>query len=455
MLFPSCSSRIHKRFNYRPNFRMTHAAGSSTVKIQGEESVNNASCRLSPAKICNTSITEAEKSFPSRDCESIASEFTGSHARAQLLDSGKVDQASKQVCRLPSFESEIVVIAEATTLVGSSPTRRFGSGGRCNPDPFPEGNILRSQRDRGGGSTTAAAETAISLPTVILTPPPSRHFDHLTKTPGVVEPAIIVRPQPVKTQTPELANIIQPWASGNSVTQQTATCENRGRNSQAACSEQCMVPPTSRMPLHSAEVPQQQIPSQHGYTAGVNSAGNYHQRPSHQVRIQHQPRQSNLSSPVASQSSSISKQRGTGQPRGVGSISQGSEGSIQGPHPTPLFQRLVSEEVQELKSYARIIESQNRRLAELERVHGDLEARLEIQSTSRMEIERTLEDREQRWAEQIAELEKDREHWKSVVEAERTKNARLMDRVVRKDQDIHRMLQRKVSLIYPASSMPS
>ena len=76
---------------------MTHAAGSSTVKIQGEESVNNASCRLSPAKICNTSITEAEKSFPSRDCESIASEFTGSHARAQLLDSGKVDQASKQV----------------------------------------------------------------------------------------------------------------------------------------------------------------------------------------------------------------------------------------------------------------------------------------------------------------------------------------------------------------------
>ena len=114
-------------------------------------------------------------------------------------------------------------------------------------------------------------------------------------------------------------------------------------------------------------------------------------------------------------------------------------------HPTPLFQRLVSEEVQELKAYNRIIESQNRRLAELERVHGDLEVRLEVQSNRRLELEKTLEDRERTWAEEIHEIEQERDQQKDLVTAERSKNGRLMDQVVRKDQDIQRMLQRKVS----------
>jgi hypothetical protein len=114
------------------------------------------------------------------------------------------------------------------------------------------------------------------------------------------------------------------------------------------------------------------------------------------------------------------------------------------PHPTPLFERLVTEEVQELKAYARIIENQNRRLAELERVHGDLENRLESESRGRVQLETTLEEREREWALKFKELEADRDHWKDVVRVEQTKNGRLIDQVVRKDQDIHRMLQRKV-----------
>jgi hypothetical protein len=114
------------------------------------------------------------------------------------------------------------------------------------------------------------------------------------------------------------------------------------------------------------------------------------------------------------------------------------------PQPTPLFERLVTEEVQELKAYARIIENQNRRLAELERVHGDLENRLESESRGRVQLETTLEEREREWALKFKELEADRDHWKDVVRVEQTKNGRLIDQVVRKDQDIHRMLQRKV-----------
>lgn len=114
--------------------------------------------------------------------------------------------------------------------------------------------------------------------------------------------------------------------------------------------------------------------------------------------------------------------------------------------PTPLFERLVTEEVQELKAYVRIVENQNRRLAELERVHGDLEARLQIESKGRQQLEATLEAREREWAEKLEHVESDRDNWKQIVEAEKSKNSRLIDQVVRKDQDIHRMLQRKVGM---------
>lgn len=114
--------------------------------------------------------------------------------------------------------------------------------------------------------------------------------------------------------------------------------------------------------------------------------------------------------------------------------------------PTPLFERLVTEEYQELKAYTRIIEGQNRRLVELERIHGDLENRLELESRGRTQLEATLERRERDWNIKYHKLEKDRDDWKNEVSQEQAKNARLRDQVVRKDQDIHRMLQRKVSL---------
>jgi hypothetical protein len=160
---------------------------------------------------------------------------------------------------------------------------------------------------------------------------------------------------------------------------------------------------------------------------------------------QQQQQQTMRASPTISQASST-KGKKPGHSLGGASMTS-SVSSANNMHPTPLFQRLVSEEVQELKAYARIIENQNRRLAELERVHGDLEVRLEVQSNRRMELEKTLEDRERTWAGQTEELEQDRDSWKDLVNVERAKNGKLMDQVVRKDQDIHRMLQRKVSLL--------
>ena len=63
---------------------------------------------------------------------------------------------------------------------------------------------------------------------------------------------------------------------------------------------------------------------------------------------------------------------------------------------------------------------------------------------ARKQLEGTLESREREWASRFEDLEKDRNQWKDTVQAEQAKNSRLIDQVVRKDQDIHRMLQRKV-----------
>jgi hypothetical protein len=113
-------------------------------------------------------------------------------------------------------------------------------------------------------------------------------------------------------------------------------------------------------------------------------------------------------------------------------------------HPTPLFERLVTEEVQELKTYQRMVENQSRRLQDLERIHGDLEKRLEIESRGKAQLEAVLEHREREWALKFRGLQEDRDHWKSEVVKEKEKNTKLFDQVMRKDQDIHRMLQRKV-----------
>lgn len=147
-------------------------------------------------------------------------------------------------------------------------------------------------------------------------------------------------------------------------------------------------------------------------------------------------------------SSGVSSNGGNVRPRSLHDEDDADEDGRRGhTQPTPLFERLVTEEVQELKAYARIIESQQRRLAELELVHGDLEGRLEIEARARQQLEATLEAREREWTNRFKDLKTDRDHWKEVVNIEQTKNSRLIDQVVRKDQDIHRMLQRKVQFI--------
>jgi hypothetical protein len=195
------------------------------------------------------------------------------------------------------------------------------------------------------------------------------------------------------------------------------------------------MPPTNDIPSANDDMDGEDGTAQYGAQQQQNEPG-YQQLSQHQQQ-QQQTRANNRAA------SSGGSSYGGGNRRSNNIHMRGSDDGL-AQQPTPLFERLVTEEVQEIKSYVRIIENQSRRLSDLENFHGDLEARLEVESRGRQQLEATLEAREREWAHKYSELEDDRDHWKAVVKAEQTKNSRLIDQVVRKDQDIHRMLQRKV-----------
>lgn len=338
--------------------------------------------------------------------------------------------------------------------------------GRCNPDPVS--NEPRQASQSG---------SRLIVPKVVrVSPLPPSH-----RTSAAVQRSnTVIRPKPVKTLTNAAAlNRLKDTMAQQVDTTGRYTSDDRRRKDEekaeakrrrdaqvdfqstpashrlaAMNSRLTMGDPNGQqlkphLNIHngpSGHVPSGHVPSGHvppGYAA-TNGSRTHDPQPSRQR--QHSLRPNSAASPAASHTSSKGKKPhslGGSLSNGTGTNSDHSTPSI---HPAPLFQRLVSEEVQELKAYARIIEGQNRRLAELERYHSDLEGRLEVESNRRMELERTLDDRERTWADQISELENERDNWRDVVQQERTKNSRLLEQVVRKDQDIHRMLQRKVSV---------
>ncbi|KAG7364236.1 hypothetical protein IV203_037438 [Nitzschia inconspicua] len=188
----------------------------------------------------------------------------------------------------------------------------------------------------------------------------------------------------------------------------------------------------------------------HSHTNPAASVSNGDPRnPANNVQRQTSlPRRSNQSAgrPMMMNTSSTQQQyqqQQQQQQQYHGNASSSNRHSTLSSQPTPLFERLVTEEVQGLKTYQRIVENQSRRLQELERIHGDLELRLEVESRGKAQLESTLEQREREWAMKFRGLQEDRDQLKAEVEKEKEKNAKLLDQVNRKDQDIHRMLQRK------------
>jgi len=112
---------------------------------------------------------------------------------------------------------------------------------------------------------------------------------------------------------------------------------------------------------------------------------------------------------------------------------------------TPLYDRLVSEEVKDLKEYIRITENLSRRVIDLEKIHFDLEHRLEEEQIKVQNLEHTLRQREKTWKGQCDTLEKENAESQKLIRDEKVKVNKLLDMVNRLQNEIRNMIMNKFS----------
>jgi hypothetical protein len=124
-------------------------------------------------------------------------------------------------------------------------------------------------------------------------------------------------------------------------------------------------------------------------------------------------------------------------------ISRGER--IHGAAPTPFFDRIVSEEVQELKEYSRIIKAQHAEINELKGSNRALEIDLEMESMKRIELESALEDQERLYRHERKELISQRDDLEELLEAEKNTNKKLWELVYQKEKEIQKAYQYRVS----------
>lgn len=110
---------------------------------------------------------------------------------------------------------------------------------------------------------------------------------------------------------------------------------------------------------------------------------------------------------------------------------------------TPLFERLQTEEIQELKSYNRMITLKNHQISTFETLLEDLESRLEQETLQKLKLQDTLDTCNVKHKKEKMRLENDVDMWKNRVQVEKMKNKKLLEEVNKKDKEIHKMMQRK------------
>lgn len=152
--------------------------------------------------------------------------------------------------------------------------------------------------------------------------------------------------------------------------------------------------------------------------------------------------------PISSSNSSSAKMRTAGRVGGSSlppprSRRESNEPATRNMKSTPIFERLVTDEVRELQSYARMVENQNVELDKMRQCQKDLERRLQDESKKNEQLEATLEVREREWIERFLELENEIKTLDSVVRSEQHKNKLLVDKIRKKEQDIQGMLKTK------------
>ena len=220
--------------------------------------------------------------------------------------------------------------------------------------------------------------------------------------------------------------------------------------------DQCNFPPTQQTVQSSNHRPVNNISNStvSGRSTyqnmGSTDRSNLNQHTS-QVKIMSQPQQNYVvrqTSRSTSSSASVEKSILLHNGHNFNSNHQPEPSMDSSNHQSPLFERLVTEEVHDRERYSKRIDFLEQRLIQMQSVQDDLEQRLEQSTKEKLFMEKEWEELNSKWIKQCSSLEGERNTWIKRCSDERGKNERLSNMMNRKDKEIQRMIQRKVRIMY-------
>ena len=116
-------------------------------------------------------------------------------------------------------------------------------------------------------------------------------------------------------------------------------------------------------------------------------------------------------------------------------------------HDAPLFERMGTDDYNQLQNSRHQTDALQQRIHDLERVNLDLEYRLEDQAKQCMEIEKECVSIERSWKVKCKTFEDEIAAGKKQFEAQKMKSDRVRDHLSRTEKELYGILQRKYELI--------
>lgn len=107
---------------------------------------------------------------------------------------------------------------------------------------------------------------------------------------------------------------------------------------------------------------------------------------------------------------------------------------------------------EETQQYRLIIENLQQRIAKLENINSDLEARLELQAKQEMDLQAEFLRSEGRWQAKCDQLIQEINFWKNECTNEKKKNDSLHILLSRKEKEFHAILNRKYEFMRSGQS---
>lgn len=323
-------------------------------------------------------------------------------------------------------------------------------------------------------NSTVAASTSLGMPTATATSSSSstqqlqQPHRPIALSPFVrdkVVPVQIVLPQslrpqqPIQQQQPEDFLFKEQRQLPKAETEREAWCQQatalhkkeerareiaRQQELQRLHDSQCDFPNSSS--FQNQQQPQTTAATTVTMASGRQSEGNPssadHSRGG-ESRPQHVGSNNNHRSTTMSHHSHTSRRHTSSNSRADNNNQQNSKNNKNIESTTPIFDKLVTDEVRELQVYARMVENQNLEIERMRQYQNDLEKRLQDKSRDHELLETSFEERERNFKATLEDLHGEIKRLRNVVQGEENKNKLLLDQIRKKERDILGILEKK------------